>query len=63
MQYLPKRRYSLTSPYGYLFNTDTSLLRTVISCIEISLETLYVLCFGLKEPMSSEGIKSRVSGF
>ena len=62
MQYLPKRRYSLTSPYGYLFNTDTSLLRTVISCIEISLENLYA-GFGLKEPMSSEGIKSRVSGF
>ena len=24
-----KSKYSLTSPYGHLYNTDTSLLRTV----------------------------------
>ena len=29
------RRYSLTSPYGYLYKTDTSLLRTVRLALEM----------------------------
>ena len=29
VNFLRPRKYSLTSPYGHLYNTDTSLLRTV----------------------------------